>query len=257
MDKQSPGPLGEFIRSHRERISPQQAGLPAGNRRRAKGLRREEVAQLVGISPTWLTWIEQGRTQSVSAATLSRLAEVLMLSRAERDYLFDLAGLKDPQEASLAANPEAQQALALAVDKIASPAYVLDTLWNVPACNAEAASLFHGWLDDGRDSHNLLQFMFQHPLARTLVDDWPTRARRMVAEFRAEISHHHDEAVTELLEQLRQDSEEFDALWRQQDVQGREGGERVFNHASRGQLRYQQLTLRLAHAPGLKLVMLL
>ena len=144
MEKNGPGPLGEFIRSHRERITPQQAGLPAGNRRRAKGLRREEVAQLVGISPTWLTWIEQGRTQSVSAATLSRLAEVLMLSRAERDYLFDLAGLKDPQEASLAANPEAQQALALAVARIASPAYVLDTLWNVPACNTEAAELFHG-----------------------------------------------------------------------------------------------------------------
>ena len=257
MEKNGPGPLGEFIRSHRERITPQQAGLPAGNRRRAKGLRREEVAQLVGISPTWLTWIEQGRTQSVSAATLSRLAEVLMLSRAERDYLFDLAGLKDPQEASLAANPEAQQALALAVARIASPAYVLDTLWNVPACNTEAAELFHGWLDDGSDNHNLLQFMFQHPLARTLVDDWPTRARRIVAEFRAEISHHHDEAVAELLERLRQDSSEFDMLWRQQDVQSREGGERAFNHALRGQLCYQQLTLRLAHAPGLKLVMLL
>ncbi|SCK29998.1 helix-turn-helix transcriptional regulator [Vogesella sp. LIG4] len=257
MEQHGPGPLGEFIRSHRERITPQQAGLPAGNRRRAKGLRREEVAQLVGISPTWLTWIEQGRTQSVSAGTLSRLAEVLMLSRAERDYLFDLAGLKDPQEASLAANPEAQQALAQAVGKIASPAYVLDALWNVPAWNAEAARLFSGWLDDGGSGHNLLQFMFQHPLARTLVDDWPTRARRMVAEFRAEISHHHDEAVAELLERLRQDSSEFDTLWRQQDVQGREGGERVFNHVAQGQLCYQQLTLRLAHAPGLKLVMLL
>lgn len=257
MEARPPSPLGEFIRSHRERITPQQAGLPTGNRRRAKGLRREEVAQLVGISPTWLTWIEQGRTQSVSAGTLSRLADVLLLSRAERDYLFDLASLKDPQEATLAANPEAQQALALAVGNIASPAYVLDTLWNVPACNAAAASLFSGWLDDGSHSHNLLQFMFQHPLARTLVDDWPTRARRMVAEFRAEISHHHEDALTELLERLRQDSSEFDTLWRQQDVQGREGGERVFNHATQGRLCYQQLTLRLAHAPGLKLVMLL
>ncbi|WP_174875572.1 helix-turn-helix transcriptional regulator [Vogesella oryzae] len=257
MDKQGPGPLGEFIRSHRERISPQQAGLPAGNRRRAKGLRREEVAQLVGISPTWLTWIEQGRTQSVSAATLSRLADVLLLSRAERDYLFDLAGLKDPQEATLAANPEAQQALAQVVDKIATPAYVLDALWNVPACNREAATLFGGWLDDGSDSHNLLQFMFLHPLARTLVEDWPTRARRMVAEFRAEISSHHDDAVAELLGHLRQDSGEFDALWQQQDVQGREGGERAFNHATAGRLSYQQLTMRLAHAPGLKLVILL
>ena len=80
-----PSPLGDFIRSHRERLQPEQAGLPAGSRRRAKGLRREEVAALCGISPTWLTWIEQGRTQSVSAATLAALASTLQLSRAETE----------------------------------------------------------------------------------------------------------------------------------------------------------------------------
>lgn len=251
-------PLGDFIRSHRERVSPEQAGLPAGSRRRAKGLRREEVAALCGISPTWLTWIEQGRTQSVSAATLSRLADALLLSRAERDYLFNLAGQKNPEEAATEDDPQARQALALAVDKIDGPAYVLDALWQVPAWNDRAASLFAGWLDQDGADKNLLHFMFLHPLAAQLVEDWPTRARRMVAEFRAEIStRREDAAVNALLAALRQDSAAFDALWQQQDVQGREGGERRFNHAVLGQLSYQQLTLRLAQAPELKLVLLL
>jgi len=257
-DERNTSPLGDFIRSHRERVSPQQAGLPAGSRRRAKGLRREEVAALCGISPTWLTWIEQGRTQSVSAATLARLADALLLSRAERDYLFNLAGQKNPDDAHLASDPEAQQALALAVGKIADPAYVLDGLWFVPAWNAQAATLFRGWLDQPEPRHNLLHFMFLHPLAPQLVDDWPTRARRMVAEFRAEISARRDDGeVGALLDGLRRQSADFDSLWRQQDVQGREGGERAFNHAQLGRVSYQQLTLRLANAPGLKLVMLL
>src|ERR1700733_133492 len=90
--------LAAFLRSRRERISPEQVGLPAGLRRRAKGLRREELAGLCGISPTWLTWIEQGRTDSVSANAISRIAGALLLSRAERDYLFELAGVRDPEE---------------------------------------------------------------------------------------------------------------------------------------------------------------
>ncbi|UDM17522.1 helix-turn-helix transcriptional regulator [Vogesella sp. XCS3] len=251
-----PSPLGDFIRSHRERLQPEHAGLPAGSRRRAKGLRREEVAALCGISPTWLTWIEQGRTQSVSAATLTALASTLQLSRAETEYLFNLAGQKNPQPSSAAANPEAEQMLAAATAHISRPAYVLDALWQVPAWNTEAGELFAGWLDEP-GSKNLLQFMFCHPLAAQLVDDWPTRARRMVAEFRADTSALQHEAATTLIASLREASTTFDELWRQQDVLGREGGERVFNHARLGRLSYQQLTLRLAHAPELKLVMLL
>src|SRR6195952_3282947 len=91
--------LGDFVRSHRERLTPEQAGLPRGVRRRAKGLRREEVAALCGISPTWLTWIEQGRAVSLSAGTLARLAHALLLTAAERAYLFDLAALRDPEAA--------------------------------------------------------------------------------------------------------------------------------------------------------------
>ncbi|HEY0905913.1 MAG TPA: helix-turn-helix transcriptional regulator, partial [Methylophilus sp.] len=82
--------LGEFLQAIRQRGSPEAFGFPAGNRRRTRGLRREEVAQLAAISATWYTWIEQGRDVNVSADALERLATALKLSRSERSYLFDM-----------------------------------------------------------------------------------------------------------------------------------------------------------------------
>src|SRR5487761_796992 len=88
--------LGEFIRARREKLVPSAVGLAVGGRRRTPGLRREEVAQLCGLSTTWYTWIEQARDVSVSPPALARLANALRLSRAERAYLFELARKRDP-----------------------------------------------------------------------------------------------------------------------------------------------------------------
>lgn len=82
--------LGEFIRAHRERIKPIDVGLPDGGRRRTPGLRREELAQLCEVSPTWLTWLEQGRPVSASGKMLGKLADAMHLTNAERAYLFNL-----------------------------------------------------------------------------------------------------------------------------------------------------------------------
>src|SRR5260370_1227834 len=89
--------LGDFLRAQRSRLDPAEFGLPVGSRRRTPGLRREEVAQLCGMSATWYCWIEQARPISVSPQALARLAQTLRLSPAERAYLFDLAGKRDPQ----------------------------------------------------------------------------------------------------------------------------------------------------------------
>jgi transcriptional regulator with XRE-family HTH domain len=264
--------IGEFIRVHRERLSAPQVGLPFGLRRRAKGLRREEVASLCGISPTWLTWIEQGRATSVSAATLSRIATVLQLKQAERDYLFDLAGMHDPEQPEQVDNLALLDTLHRAVERVQSPAYILNRTWDVLAWNRHAADLFGTWLampptvepeeeEDPPDESappNLLRFMFLDAHARKLVVDWQERAARLVAEFRADTSAElEQEAMQEMVQELCEQSEEFDALWRRHDVLEREGGERAFHHPQYGALLYQQLTLRVAHAPDFKLVMLL
>lgn len=252
--------LGEFVRSHRERLTPEQVGLPPGLRRRAKGLRREEVAALCGISPTWLTWIEQDRASSLSAATLARLAEALLLTPPERAYLFDLAALRDPEAGAAGAGAtDALQALLKdALGPIRAPAYVLDRAWDAVAWNRPAAALFDAWLGKAATERNLLRYTFLDPGARAFIVDWPERARRLVAEFRADRSASLQEPATRAqVEALRHASAEFDRLWRQQDVRDREGGERGFVHPQRGRLSYRQLTLRVAHAPQFKLVMLL
>lgn len=254
--------LGEFIRAHRERLSPNAVGLPPGPRRRTPGLRREEVAQLCGVSPTWYTWIEQGRPVSASADALARIAVALQLSRAERAYLFELAAQRDPAEPDPAAT-DAPAALLETVKLVDSPAYVLDRQWNALAWNTQAADLFVGWLDEGTSNahdaqpRNLLRFTFTAPLARELIVDWETRARRLVAEFRADSIRHLNDAPTRaLIDALAAASDDFARFWASQDVGEREGGLREFNHPRAGRLAYDQITLKPAQREDLKLVVL-
>jgi transcriptional regulator with XRE-family HTH domain len=247
--------LGDFIRAHRERLTPQAVGLPPGPRRRTPGLRREEVAQLCGVSPTWYTWIEQGRQVSASADALARIAVALQLSRAERAYLFELAAQRDPAEPALAAT-DVPATLLASVELIATPAYLLDRQWNALAWNAPAAALFTGWLD-GEHDRNLLRFTFIDPAARALIVDWETRARRLAAEFRADSIRHQGDAPTRaLIDALLAASDAFAHYWASQDVGEREGGVREFDHPRDGRLVYQQLTLKPAHREDLKLVVL-
>jgi transcriptional regulator with XRE-family HTH domain len=251
--------LGEFIRAHRERLTPQAVGLPPGPRRRTPGLRREEVAQLCGVSPTWYTWIEQGRPVSASADALARIAVALRLSRAERGYLFELAGERDPAEPTPASN-DAPAALIAAVGLVDAPAYVLDRQWNALAWNRHAAELFFGWLDGPADplrERNLLRFMFTEPAARVLIVDWETRARRLVAEFRVDsIRHLNDGPTRALIDALAAESEAFGRFWASQDVVEREGGTRAFDHPLHGHVVYEQIALRPAHREDLLLVVL-
>jgi len=247
--------LGEFIRAHRERLSPQAVGLPPGPRRRTPGLRREEVSQLCGVSPTWYTWIEQGRPVSASADALARIAVALQLSRAERAYLFELAAQRDPAEPDPSA-ADAPATLLQTVQLVDAPAYVLDRQWDALAWNAHAADLFTGWLDGAHD-RNLLRFTFTEPLARTLIVDWEARARRLAAEFRADSIRHLNDAPTRtLIDALIAASDDFARFWASQDVGEREGGRREFQHPRHGALAYDQITLKPAHREDLKLVVL-
>lgn len=248
--------LGRFIQARRAHITPQQAGLPTGLRRRTPGLRREELAQLCGISVTWMTWIEQGRAASISPQTLTRIAEALQLTLAERTYLFELAGKKDLAEGQ--ATEEIPATLKQAVHEIQSPAYLLDRYWTAVAWNQAAAELFLGWLDQQDREKNLLRFTFRAEMARPLIADWEQRAHRLVAEFRAEYGRYREDSqMAALVERLAGESPVFRQYWDDQEVLDREGGQRQFNHPTRGFLAYEQVTLRAANRPDLKLVMLI
>ncbi|CAN5379902.1 helix-turn-helix transcriptional regulator [soil metagenome] len=272
--------LGEFIRLHRERITPEEAGLPRIGRRRTPGLRREELAQLCAVSPTWLTWLEQGRPVSASAKVLGRLADLMHLTPAERSYLFRLADRLDPAfppELTTGADHALMGADAI-VNAIRSPAYILDQQWNAVAWNRPARELFSGWLDaaatkPGRAKGggskadtvgapaaqpNLLKFMFLEAKAHSLIADWPERAQRLVAEFRDDCGKFADqEPLAGLIDQLERGSPDFKRLWKSQNVLGRDGGKRRFLHHAQGEREFEQVSFSVAARRGFKLVMLL
>jgi transcriptional regulator with XRE-family HTH domain len=250
--------LGEFLRARRDQLDPADFGLPAGQRRRAPGLRREEAALLCGISPTWLAWIEQGRTRSISVASLAAIARGLRLSRTERRYLFELAARQDPHPPRAApADANGLQALLRAVR---SPAYVLDRHWAPLAWNAPAATLFRDWLGKSqREAHraSLLEYVFLDPGARRFILGWPNRARRLVAEFRADTAGTQDDPARALfIEELSAASDDFRRAWNAQEVLAREGGARAFQPAAGPRRAFLQFTLRPAQWPELKLVVL-
>lgn len=249
--------LGDFLRAHRERLTPAAVGLPLLGRRRTPGLRREEVAQLCGLSSTWYTWIEQAREVSISAGALASVASALRLSRAERAYLFDLAGKRDPERGAAPLPHHAAAQVQAAVAAVAAPAYALDRCWDVLAWNDAAADIFRGWLDMP-GAKNLLRYIFLDAGALTLIQAWESRARRVVAEFRAECSAYLDDTpVRALTDALQRESSVFAALWSQQDVVEREGGRRGFHHPVGGDIDFAQVTFRLSGHDDVKLVMLL
>lgn len=249
--------LGDFLRVLRQRSAPEAFGFPVGSRRRTQGLRREEVAQLAGISATWYTWMEQGRDVQVSSDVLERLAQALRLTVTERNYLFDLAGRSLPA-LSLPAEDDVSPALLELLGEFRMPAYLLGHTWDMLAWNAAASELFSGWLDQPeKNPANLLRFVFLEPLARDLVVDWENRARRICAEFRADSRNQlADMALQHLISELQRGSPEFARYWKLHDVLERQGGERSFQHPRQGLLTYQQFTFQPVEQELIKLVLL-
>jgi transcriptional regulator with XRE-family HTH domain len=249
--------LGEFLRAHRTRLPTAGLGVPAGQRRRTLGLPREEIAQRSGLSVTWYTWLEQGRDVAASPQALASVARALLLTPAERAYLFQIAGRIDPAlPVSGDATIDVPPALAEALASIAGPAYVLDRLWNARACNDAARRLFSGWLDG--EEPNLLRYVFLNPIARQVIPDWTERARRVLAEFRAESSRHLDDSeLIALVDGLRARSDFFARCWDEHEVVVPQGGERTFDHPHDGPLFYEQVAFTLASRVDLKLVMLI
>jgi transcriptional regulator with XRE-family HTH domain len=260
--------LGDFLRARRAALQPLELGLPQRTRRRTPGLRREEVAQLCGISSTWYTWIEQGRTAAVSPATLVALSEGLHLTQAERAYLFEMAGRLDPSPPGRSVT--GGEELAGLVRVIRTPAYVLDRYWNAIAWNAAAARLFRDWLGavpkarrrlpaplPARAPPNLLRYVFLQPRAKAFLLDWDERAQRLVAEFRADTPQMRDDPQrSALVEDLSRASREFASGWRSQRVLARDGGRRSFR-AGRGLVQhFEQHILRVVRRPDLRLTVL-
>lgn len=244
--------LAQFLRERRARLQPSDVGLPPGARRRTRGLRREEVAQLAGIGPTWYTWLEQARDINVSAAFLDNLAAALRLDADEREYLHALAG--PPPEPPEHGSGDMPKSLQRMLDRIAAPAQITDARWDVRAWNAPAAALFGDYGTMPPAWRNTVCRVFLDPAMRALLVDWEQDARQLLARFRLDVGRAGaDPAFTGLVEQLRRDSAEFATWWAAQDVLGRGHGRKRLRDANGRIATYEYTAFSIDGAPGLRM----
>lgn len=219
--------LSEFLRTHRERLSPAEVGLPAGKRRRTPGLRREEVAALAGVGLSWYTWLEQGRQIGVSADFLDNLARVLKLDAAERRHLFLLAQERPPAEPGKTFCSVPSLVGRLLDDLSPHAAHVLNLRWDVLAYNDTAGRLF-GFGDYPPERRNLLWLLFTDPALRDTLVAWEHEAPAMLASFRRDFAGARgDTDARALISELDAVSPEFKVWWRRQDVHAPCTGTRI------------------------------
>ncbi|MEV5610172.1 helix-turn-helix transcriptional regulator [Streptomyces sp. NPDC052225] len=210
--------LAGFLRSRRERITPEDVGLPRGARRRTPGLRREEVAHLSAVGVTWYTWLEQARDIQVSAQVLDALARTLRLDTSERAHLFALAGAIDPSPASSCARltPE----LRLMLDKLEPmPACVQNSRYDILAYNSTYRLLFCDLDEIPPEDRNWMLLAFTHEQWRSTIVNLDEVERIMAAKFRAGMAEHLAEPTWKsVLKRLLDESAEFREVWERHEV---------------------------------------
>jgi transcriptional regulator with XRE-family HTH domain len=234
MPTEPANPLGTFLRDRRTRLDPTAFGF-GGGRRRTPGLRREEVAQRANISPTWYTWLEQGRGGAPSADVLNRIAAGLMLTEPEREHLFIL-GLGRPPEARYRGAQGVTPRLQRVLDALSpSPTLIKTATWDVVAWNDAAAALLTDYAKLPPDQRNILRMMFSDARVQAAQEDWLAVARFVVASFRAEATRAGARAeIAQLVDELSQTSPQFAALWRANDVVGHAEGVKRIRHPKIG-----------------------
>jgi transcriptional regulator with XRE-family HTH domain len=212
--------LGSYLKGRRAKVDPAALGFPP-ERRRTPGLRREEVAQRANISPTWYTWLEQGRGGAPSADVLDRIARALMLTDVEREHLF-LLGLGRPPEVRYRKNEGVTPRLQRVLDALEpSPALIKTATWDVVAWNRAATVMLTDYGSLLPEQRNVLRFIFLDPRVRAAQYDWEGVARFAVGAFRVDAARAGAAAEVEsLVDELCRLSPEFKAMWRDNDVRG-------------------------------------
>jgi len=237
-------PLGSYLKDRRARLDPGAFGLPS-ERRRTPGLRREEVAQRANISPTWYTWLEQGRGGAPSADVLDRISRALMLTDTEREHLF-LLGLGHPPEARYHRKEGVTPRLQRVLDALdPTPALIRTATWDVLAWNRGAGVILADYGAMPPAERNMLRHLFLDPRARAAHEHWDSVARFVVGAFRLDAARAGASADVEpLVEELSRLSAEFRALWRENALPAAVHGEIVkqINHPVVGPVGFEYST---------------
>ena len=253
--------LGDFLRSRRARLTPELAGIASFGARRVPGLRREELAQLAGVSATYYTRLEQGQSTNASRSVIDALARALRLDEDERAHLDDLARPAAggrPRRARPDVAPRAAVALVQAMSDV--PAVLLGRRTEVLAWNPLAHRLLAGHHDAEAPNRpaarpNLTRMLFLDAHTRELYRDWPAEAARAVASLRLVAGRFpEDRALEELVGELCVKSPEFAGLWARHPVLNCVSGTKLLRHPTVGDLEVEFQALQVADGSGRRLL---
>lgn len=250
--------LTTFLRSRRARLQPEELGVrPFGGRRRVPGLRREELAELAGVSVDYYVRLEQGRSQNVSDAVLDAVARALRLDGAERAHLGHLVrALRGAPSAEALPVQPVRPGIGVLLEAIGEvPAQVLGRRLDILAANRPARTLFADVEDLPPAQRNAAWLHFLHPGARELYADWEEVARDTVAALRMDLGRYPcDDRLCSLLGELSVRSDDFRRLWAEHRVRDNSHGVVRLRHPGAGELTLHRETLRLPDAPDQSLV---
>jgi len=250
--------LGRFLRECRERLSPQDAGLPITRRRRTPGLRREEVALLADISATYYTKIEQGRVD-VSERALYSIAAALRLNHTERNYASALASGRSVAAANTV-EEQVSPSLRLFLDlQNPYPAQVMGRCWDFLAWNEATCAALGDLGAMPPRMRNLMVMLFTQPQMRQTIGDWEANARNTLAEFRADFGKYHDDPrFGELVTFLMDESPYFKDWWTEEYSVGSVAEfEKIIIHPSAGELRTVETVFTVNDNPGQRVLLFL
>lgn len=250
--------IREFLMSRRARVTPEQAGLyvPEGDVRRVPGLRREEAADLAGVSADYYTQLERGDIDGASDSVLNAVARALRLDDAERLHLFHLAR---PEAAARlrssrgSIRPSVQRTLDAFTG---GPALVRNRRWDYLAANTLGRAVYAEIFDRPNGPPNHVRYVFLDHRARDFFDDWEAVAHDTARILRSEAGGDpHDPGPAQLIEELSQTSAEFQAIWKQHDVRLPAAGRHRFHHPLVGDLDLVFEAAELRADPGLTLLL--
>jgi len=245
--------LGDFLRQRRERLAPAEAGLPLTRRRRTPGLRREEVAELAGISVDWYVRLEQGRDSFPSRPTAEALSRALRLAPADRLHLLRLATEK-PERAFR--REEVTPELAQLVRELPTPAYFIGARFDILCWNRAAVRIFGDFGKIPEAERNTLYQIFAAPGIRKTYPNWEADARYFLERFRAAYDFwaHAPEFVS-LKDELCTRSEEFRRWWQAHEIRPKASGDKVLRHPDLGRIRLRFAAFQCADNPDLRLIL--
>ncbi|GJM80252.1 helix-turn-helix transcriptional regulator [Paenibacillus timonensis] len=239
--------LSEFLKTQRAKLHPHTVGLPAGSRRRTPGLRREEVAQLAGVSTTWYTWLEQGRDIKVSASVLDAIAGALRLNADERKYLFDLASDSGfhpdwVEEKEPVINPSLHKILQ---ELKYCPTIISDRHCHIVGWNPAAAHVFVDFEQIPKEERNLISLLFAKKELRSLAVNWPDFVRGFLAIFRAYYGQYvADPWYSRFIDRMSRRYPDFQELWNQSEVSAAPEVMIEFRHAKAGKMLFNLTSLQ-------------